>query len=48
MMEPLNDSWWLEPPEELTEEEQQQRINDACNEADLWYKEQQDALDAGY
>lgn len=35
-MEPLNDSWWLAPPEEVDE---QQRIDE---DADLWYKEQQD------
>ena len=41
-MEPLDDRHWLEPPDELTDEEWEERDAALWEDADLWYKEKQD------
>ena len=41
-MEPLDDRHWLEPPDELTDEERADRDRRLWEDADLHYKEQQD------
>lgn len=42
-MEPLDDRWWLAEPDELDEDERADRERRLDEDADTWYKEQQDA-----
>lgn len=41
-MEPLDDSWWLAPPDELTDDEWEERDAALWEDADLWRKERED------
>lgn len=44
-MEPLNDSRWLEPPDEPADDDRAARDRRLWDEADEKYKEQQDAAE---
>lgn len=41
-MEPLDDRWYLEPPDEPTDDERAARDRRLWEDTDLHYKEQQD------